>query len=366
MNFKNCLRLMVATFAVVAVVLFSTALPISCKMTEEGIEVFEGDIQAPKIVSFSVENSNNIAITYTEKVFLSGVVVSSEDNSYYKEISDVEYNDDENIARINLEIPTVIGVDYTVTGEAADSAGNTLSFSLPFKGYNSCPARILLSEVRSVHATTSGTIKKAEYIEFYVLKGGNTSGLEVISASDGTEKKYSFPALEVKEGEYITVHYRLVEDGSTCINELEDDLTLSTAEGSCDTARDLWINNTDTRISDSDVIILKDGGRNLILDAVLYAKEVTGSWYYKEQKTLSVEAFESGVWLGGSDKTFATNSSGITAIRTLCRQNIQKLIETYKDIEIDFSILIPSSKDDWVVEAKGSPGEANLLTALNN
>ncbi len=354
LKLKNWLTPVVIT----CVVVFIVWLPVSCRITESGIEIVTGDLTMPKIVSWSVMDNTSIELVCSEAFSLKDLIIRSEDDITASEIDDVFYENNDFKAYLHLPEPTVPGTNYFLTGKVLDENGNSLMFSLPVAGFNQRPPRLLLSEIRTKHSSSGGLIKKAEYVELYVLKGGNTAGLELLSGSDGDEKKYVFPMIEVNAGDYITVHFRTTSDGD-CVDELEEDITLSTGEGSCSSARDLWVDNTETRISDSDVIVVRDSCRDLLVDCVMFSASGKSSWFYGGQKALAAEACESGLWKGESGPQNSVCSDGITAIRTLCRQNIDELIEKYKTEELTADTLISAGKEDWSLEVKGTPGERN-------
>ena len=114
------------------------------------------------------------------------------------------------------------------------------------------------------------------------MKGGNLSGLEVISAANGDKTKFILPAVEVNEGDYVTVHMRMIVaeglDGEGMNNEFGDNLMLSKHEDSCDTARDLWSECTKKPFAASDIVVLRDSNTSEILDAVVFAKSDCAEW----------------------------------------------------------------------------------------
>ncbi len=358
MELKKILRAFFMTLTLCSVVIFTAAMPLSCRMSEEGVELVTVETQPPEILSFYAEDNSNLVLICSQKIEIEKVQVEAEDGSYFEENTAHQYSQDSSQVNFTLKEPAKRGINYTLSGSLKDDGGNQLTFKLPFSGINESPARLLLSEVRTTHSSSGGEIKKAEYVEFYVLKGGNTLGLEVVSGSDGEDKKYVFPDMEVCTGEYIVVHYRTVKDG-LCISETGSDLTLSTATDSS-ASRDLWIENTESAIGDNDVIILRDSGRNTIIDAVLFCASGKEKWYYKEQTNLAAAAFAGGVWEDGSDVTYATCSDNITLLRTLNRLNIDKIIEANPADSITEDTVIKACKDDWAVVTSATPGVQNL------
>ena len=248
-------------------------------------------------------------------------------------------------------------MQYDLTGVAEDLNGNSLTFSLPFTGYNDNPPVLVFSEIRS-----EGTAKTPEFVELYVLKSGNTAGLQITGGYDGKEKSYSFPMTEVQKGEYITVHFRHDSDTpDSCIDETGSDLALAAADSknnNCNTARDLWAANADNsaRIQKTDVLVLTSDNGNTILDAVLFSDGTKTEWQKALSKELAAKAVAKGIWQSAAI-TDAASNAGATTTRTLCRQNIAALAEaTYES-----GAIIPTSAADWfVVKTSGdTPGKQN-------
>ncbi len=348
MKLKNLTESVFCTLLIVFGVIGAITVPSSCRITEDGITILEGDLSSPKILSFKMADSKNLLLVCSEKIKVENVNARGQDGSFFFDNVSCEYLDDDTCVKFTLSESTLAGKDYIIDGCIKDLSGNSLSFSLPFVGFNCNPCSLVLSEIRTKHSASSGVIKKAEFIELYVLKEGNTVGYEIISGSDGEEKKYIFPAIDVKKGEYIVVHYRTVGEGE-CINETGENLELSTGTDSS-SGRDLWINNTEGRISDNDVIALRDACRNKLVDGVLFSSSSKTDWYYSGQKYLAKELVESGLWIGDSSILNSVCSDGISLTRTISRLNLSELIEN------GFS---PSCKMDWSLVSGATPGAEN-------
>ncbi len=361
-NIKKYVRLFALTFGLTATVVFAVSFPVSCRLSDEGIEILKDDLTSPKIVSFSVQDKSNLVLACSKQIIVSGTKVKSSEGTCIEEDLKTTYSTDGTKVNFNLKNPTEIGKSYELSGTIKDQGGNTLTFSLPFEGFNENPARLLLSEVRSKHLASSGEIKRAEFVELYVLKAGNLAGLALESGSDGAEKKYEFPCIQVKQGEYIIVHFRTVTGGD-CIDEMGDDLSLSTASDSHNSARDLWIKNTESRISDSDIIVLRNSCKSSIEDAVLFSGSGKNSWHYESSKKLAKDASESGIWTFGEEIENAACSDGVTVARTLCRNNIKDLNSKFSKGELNDKSLITATKDDWFVAKSCTPGEENSSVA---
>ncbi|MCQ2240694.1 hypothetical protein [Treponema sp.] len=362
-------KILFGTVIPAAVLVFCVILslcPIGCKASLDEIDVLEGDFSVPHVENFSVNGSRFLQMDFTKKISVENAsAYDSEEETSFCDVH-TTYSEDGKSAYLEMDRETVVGKKYVVEGIIVDEHGNSLTFSIPFRGYNENPAKIILSEVRNAYGTasvkddsgTSQKVHRSEYVELYVLEEGNLSGIEVCSAGDGEEKKYFMPPINVKRGEYITVHMRTVDsegfDGEGMISELEDNLNLSTHEDSCSSARDLWSDNTKACFADSDIIYLRNCYDGTILDALVYAKSSLSFW--KDSYAEVVAAVDSsGVWgteafpENGVCSDFITTSA---ATRSFSRQNIEDCIAAYEKGEP-----VKNGKEVWMITANSGSGK---------
>ncbi len=338
--FKTILPTFAITFLVLAII-----SPTGCKSSSEGLQILEGDFTVPTLEDVKIASDRQIQLYFSKEINLGSCTVCNSENSE-KISSSISYTENNTCACVNLENPTEIGLSYILEGEVKDANENTLTFSIPFTGYNSRLPLIIFSEVLNAADSSTGHY---EFVEFYVLKSGNTAGLEFISAGDGEAKKYTFPTIEVSEGEYIVLHLRVptdsegefITDGR--VNELEEDLTLSYALDSLNTARDLWVLNSSARISPSDVLLLQNSADSSVMDAVLFALSSATSWKTSYASYLTLVE-ESKKWKDSegnftSSIESACNCDSVTYKRSLSRQGVESL--TTEDTT--------SSASDWIV-----------------
>lgn len=334
--------------------------PMSCRSSVESLELLSGDFSVPNITKFCATSSNSARLDFSREVELKNTELFLSDE--ISSLGNVECKYEEKSVLLEFQNETAIGIDYKVEGMAFDSAGNSLTFSVPFKGFNNNPAKVIITELRNAYASkpAKGKGRRSEFVELYVLKGGNLSGLEVISAANGDKTKFILPAVEVNEGDYVTVHMRMIVaeglDGEGMHNELEDNLKLSTHEDSCDTARDLWSECTKKPFAASDIVVLRDSNTSEILDAVVFAKSDCTEWK-KGISDLASIVSESGVWQGGSSIENAVccdNVSPSATTRSLSRQNLKEAVASYKKGQV-----IANGKDCWIVAKTATPGYGN-------
>ena len=328
--------------------LYLAVVFVSCKITPEGVDVSTGDFTAPELLEFTALSANEIAVSFSEEVRITdGHITTEPDGSVFETTH--SSNELAAVQKLTLAQNMTAGEKYRFSGIAEDGKGNSLSFSVGFSGYNSHVPLLVLSEIRSENDST----KKTEFIELYVVNGGNLAGVTVFSASDGNDCIYEFPSCEVSAGEYIVLHYRKLED--SCVDETGSNLALS--GGSAATAaRDFLVNNTTARISKSDVILLRERAGGNLLDAVLYSESTKTAWKNDVIRKAAEEAVANGLWAEGSVVSAATVSDGVTPTRTLSRQNIPA-IAAAQSYSGSFN-----GKAMWLVTktSSASPGAPNL------
>jgi hypothetical protein len=320
---------------------------VSCKITPEGIEVLAGDFTAPELLEFSAKSESEIAVVFSEEVRITSAHITSEDGAVYESV----YGQDElsQVQKFTLAQNMTVGEKYRVTGIVEDGKGNSLSFSIGFSGYNARVPVLVLSEVRSEYDSSK---KRCEFIELYAVTDGNLAGVTLFSAYDGEDCLYEFAPCEVQAGEYIVVHYRKLDEA--CVDETGGSLNLSGGTDAT-SARDFWVNNTAARIGKSDVILLRERAGGRLLDTVLYSETSKAAWKNAVMLKAAEEAAASGLWGEGSAVLAAIISDGLTATRTLGRQNISAIVAA-QNYSGDFN-----GKAAWLVTASSSasPGSPN-------
>ena len=373
------LLLVVGEAFLIAGITVAAVIPVSCKITEQGITVVGGDYVPPVLNTFHVEDENTITLTFSEKVEITDYVVTlatddlfaSEEHSSTIDLSpalerlsgvygsvpcNVVYKEDEPVIQFVLEQQMEIGQNYQLYAQACDPIGNTLTLAIPFTGFNSRVPELMITEVQTESVSqnkaekTSG-IYRNEFVELLVLKSGNLAGLELCSGYDGEAKKYSFPAIEVTAGEIILVHMR--NRGNGCISEEDDDLTLATASYTSPEIRDLWTDiETTTLGNKTDIIIIRNHSDNRLLDALMFRESSVEAWT-KTMADYSQLLDESEIYLSG-DIENAFIADALTTTKTLHRTDASSYRQQILDgIILDYPI--SSSAEVWCV-SDPSPG----------
>ncbi|MDR1748293.1 MAG: hypothetical protein LBR47_04470 [Spirochaetaceae bacterium] len=325
-------------------------LAAGCQMDKSVINVLEWDFSSPVLEQFSVESRYSLKFLFSGPVTVvsTGIypVTDSGDENNGREAADAYirpeiFSGPEGVVVLTVDAPLITGQKYQVKGMVEDERGNSLTFLLPFTGYNDRVPRLLLSEVRTEYAKP-----RTEFIELYTLSAGCLAGIRIFSTGDGEDMIYEFPAAEVEAGEFIVLHMR--RTGDECIDEIGDS-TLSGGNEAFPYARDFWLDNTKAVLPKTDVILVEERPGGALLDALLLAGEKHSAWPKAVFETAARRAFLEGVWTSGSAVSGAVVSDSATATRTFSRQGYTA------------GIGIPAGKDDWIVvdTGKATPGSVN-------
>lgn len=303
----------VAQVAVIVSLVLAFVCPVSCRMSdsesESDVHISEGDYAAPVLSSYVLTGEKNIRLVFSKKVSVAHLSLTPA-----VEIDSVSYgnpDDEQCCADVVFSSALEIGCAYALYGEATDDSGNSLTFSVPFTGYNAEVPGIEIVRMRIKYQGERNGDGKFynEFVEVRALTDGNLAGLELFSVSDGECKKYVFPAVRVTKGEIVAVHMRSA--GSGCIDELTDDLNLSSAFDSVDGVRDLWSENTTSCLNDStDIVVLRNSFDGSLVDIVPYAKTGTAQWKTDAFVSALETAVEKELWSPDSAVGSAVNADG--------------------------------------------------------
>ena len=359
---KEFYRYLLFTFFCVCVT-FTAIFHSSCQITSGGIKFIGEDYSSPEIKSVTVISSDEVKICFSKKVSVTNSCVSPLGSGEVPFLNPLDssinvepvYEDSSFSVIYKMAQESELGKKYQLYSEVKDETGNSLSFSIPFNGYNSRMPVCVLSEIRDAYQKD----KKTEFVEIFTLTAGNLYGLELYCAKD--KDSYVFPDIEVNAGEYITVHLRKLNE--QCVDELGADLAFSNGIEHSDSGRDLYVGDTKSWLGAScDIVILRNSNNNVILDCVPYCKpsylEKYKDWNEAELKKYSLAAVDSGVWMDSPDVSGAIVKKDTTSVNySLGRKNINRLFERVKAGKIEG--VISSCKNDWGELFTVSPGAAS-------
>ena len=177
------------------------------------------------------------------------------------------------------------------------------------------------------------------------------------TGSGGDDSIFMMPALEVKKGDFITVHYGFTEDEDTlCISETAGDKKASKAKGSSDSSWDLWLDVPSSVIGGTqDIIYLENCYTGQMLQALSYTKKDKTSWSNKNVTAVLDKAVIEGIWEPGQEigDAFIFTKSTLYGIE---RVNTNEIVSLYESGNLDYPF--PSNKNEWkeIANKELSPG----------
>jgi hypothetical protein len=252
--------------------------------------------------------------------------------------------------KVSLKEDLKSGQVLTADFQAEDAYGNSINKQVLFSSTATRAPALLINELRTEYSGSS-TPKKAEFIEFKMLSDGNLGGLRVFSVvNNKITKIYEFDSVKVKEGEYVVLHLRTLEE--SCKNEFGEKLDVSGGSDSCPTARDLWVPESNKLLHKTDAVYVQDLN-SWVLDAIMLSESPSAPW----GKTCFIEAadlfFSQGAWKSPADTVCspadAVNTSGIktSTSKSICRNEDAENTHTAAD---------------WYITTQGvTPGLPNKL-----
>lgn len=338
-----------------------------CQITSEGIKVLDA-AESPEITSVKTLDEKSLEVCFNKAVKAKTATVSKLGSSERASLDKTAHDAMEARALVSNDRKTVVyefasetkvGERYQLFGEIADSRGNSLTFALPFDGYNSRIPILVIEEVQGAYSNT-GNVHRCEYIILTALTAGNLGGLELYSAQySNILSNYQFPSCEVKAGEKIMFHLRTFADVDFK-NETGENLAEDKGESSKSYIRDLFFENNKKCLNENyGVILLRNKSNMKILDAVLYTTESEKGKFLSLSRSAEL-AISQGKWNSNSQEDFAPRileKGRLTPTsRCLRRKDINELLERAKNGKITQDEIC-GSKDSW---------DADVLTLYNS
>lgn len=339
----------------IAFIVIFIVCPLSCKITAEGVAFVTGDYVAPKLEEYGLIDGNHIFISFSENVNLEGIVISkkndtygtvSENSSNLMRRNKITSGEKEGEYIVELGETAAVGEEYVMGGIVEDKVGNTLTFSLPFVGYNPNIPDVIITEFFNESTTLSTKTNRCrnEYVKLLALEDGNLFGLSVGSASWPNNDAYYFPPINVKKGEEFIVHFNIKGEG--CVSETGDDLDLADELTAINGVRDLWFNNTKSVFGNTtDVIFVKNNQTGLLVDGFPYFDNEKTEWN-SEQRDWAIKLQESGIY--NSELIIdAVNIKPISSTNPLVRKDIFNIKNKLNNNE-KIDMPIKTNKSIWV------------------
>ena len=217
------------------------------------------------------------------------------------------------------------GTKYVIEAAVSDSTGNSMSFLVPFYGFNAELPDLLINEF-----TTQGSTTHPDMVELLITGAGNTAGLYIVEGTtDYPEEGIILPSCITEGGDYILIHFK----PQGIPEEINEDGELLDASGGYDVspeARDFWVPGGTGLSGNNGVIAVYSAPGGRLLDAVLYSNRTSGSdenyagFGSLRMLDKTIQLKEEGGWIGTGEEGAlrpedAINPDDSTATRSICR-----------------------------------------------
>ena len=225
------------------------------------------------------------------------------------------------VVKVKLDEIPEPGVQFTADLLAEDAGKNTINVIVPFRSRNNRMPSLVINEICTENG--SSTNKKTEFIELKMKSDGNLGAMRVVIMGNTNATKltvYEFMPCEVKNGDYVVIHLRTLEE--SCKNEDNGDIEESRSANSSPTAWDFYVLGNTKWLHKTTAIYVLDQDDN-VLDAVMISESPDPVWgkdYFAEATEF---LFEKDAWKSSEGNIAhpadSVISSGVTNTRTICR-----------------------------------------------
>lgn len=316
-----------------------------CSIDSAVVTLWGGATTVPKLIQIEVVSSSALRVFFSERVQIRSAEVLSESGSFVhgttaEYIPPVPASGAWHEVRFTVETALDSGGSYYLAGIVSGSSGNSLSFAVPFTGFNDRVPRLILNEIRFDYDKP-----KVEFIEINALTAGNLAGVRLLNTANTADPFYEFPSIEVAAGEFIVFHFRSLEEG--LVNELGDDLAASAGTEALPTARDLWGTAVRAPLRKTNVILLEERKGGAVLDAFVGCESDKTEWPTVLLAEAAARAVREGAWGPDASTGSAVVTTGTSPTRTLGRTELS--------VDTDRAV-------DWKIAptGKASPGKVNV------
>jgi len=308
---------------------------------EDGSQEDDSQEDSPQAAAFI--NCRAVSENEIEFEFSQLVIVKSLSFEPALAVSSIE---DGSTVRVLLEENAALGALVTADLLAEDEHGNEINALASFQFRSSRIPELVINELCTEYSNP-----KAEFIELKMKSYGNLDGIRIFIMGDTTASRqtiYEFLPVRVKNGEYVVLHLRTMEE--FCVDEYNGDIEESGGTNSSPLAWDFWIPESKKLIRKEATIIYVLDQNDNVLDAVMISTSSDSNWT-KDYLTEAAEfLFQHGAWKTTNGEVCGpadtVNSSGTSNTRTICRD------ETAADT---------NTAADWyiTVNNNATPGKAN-------
>ena len=237
---------------------------------------------------------------------------------------------DGSTVKVKLEESPPAGALFTADLLAEDEKGNSINVVVPFHSRNDRMPKLVINEICTENGTSAN--KKTEFIELKMKSAGNLGAMRVVILGNTNATKltvYEFMPCEVKNGDYVVIHLRTLEESS--INEYNGNIEESGSKNSSSSAWDFYVLGNTKWLHKTTVIYVLDQDDN-VLDAVMLS-ENPDSWWGKDYFAEAAGfLFEKDAWKSPEGEICSPADSVIsvntTNTRTISRDESAEAADT--------------------------------------
>ena len=319
----------------------------SCQLTSQGIQAL-GAEESPQIKGVSILSASSIEVDFSKPVKVQSASVSRLGSGERASIDMAAQNPiaakaamsaGGTVAVYVFEKEAELGERYQLFSEIKDARGNSLTFAVPFDGYNERLPYCVLSEVQPKASSSKKEGDESPYVIIRALEDGNLFGMDLVCSKK--QKTYQLPKVEVKAGDEIVLHLRNTKNLEACKSELGSDLSLAKTRRSSSARRDLFFDLGVPLDDKNDALYLRERNSNKAIDALSYFSltDNATSWNLREAVQ---KAIRDGAWQGSDS---AESALLINDPKNKCSPTVPLVRTSFPTAKERR----PSSKYDWIV-----------------
>lgn len=311
----------------------------SCQLTSQGIQAL-GAEDSPKIVGVSVLNSKSVKIDFSKEVSGQTGLVSKLQEGQKASLDVIAQNpiqakansfgDGKSLLYI-FDQSARLGERYQLFSQISDKRGNTLTFAIPFDGFNESVPLCKMIEVQAESRSAKNESAESPYVIIQALQDGNLFGIDLYCAQN--KAVYQLPAVEAKAGDKIVLHLKHTAFPDACVSELESDLNLAKSGRAKAIWRDIYFDIGPKGISASnDALFLRNRNTGKLMDALTYYTVKNGKTTWNLGTEIQ-KAIDKGAWSSLASVEGAVQKTS-SKVKPLVRAKTPKAD-------------VPSCKEDW-------------------
>ena len=253
----NARRSVWTVVIVVAMIVALAGASTGCGPQSKLPDMIQGDWVPPMLSTVDARAARVIALEFDKPVRLLEAAIDPP-----VEIAETRWH--ENALELQGKDDFLASEKYWIDARVEDEAGNISSVLVSVYGLNEH-----LPEIRINEFVCEGSRAHPDWVELKVLSDGNIAGLGLYEGGPNIWDNHKvFPALEVRTGDYIVVHFK-----PEVIPEEVDETTDPAESGGLDVhpeAWDFWVRGGDGIPNTTGAVTLTEFPGGPVIDAVLY------------------------------------------------------------------------------------------------